>query len=92
MRSLRRRFRAGSATAQRIAASLAEIDDPAEAVSTFVANIAGYVEASSFRSGGPLMTIAMETAATNERLNLGLPHRLSAVSRRVRGEADSQRF
>lgn len=62
--------RAGSATAQRITASLAELDDPAKAVSAFVGAIAHHVEASGFRSGGPLMTIAMETAATNTRLNL----------------------
>jgi TetR/AcrR family transcriptional repressor of lmrAB and yxaGH operons len=62
--------RAGAATAQRIEASLSASDDPAEAVSAFVAAIAHHVEATDYRSGGPLMTIAMETAATNERLNL----------------------
>ena len=63
-------MRAGSATAARIRASLAAIDDPAEAVRALVVTIAHLVEASGFRSGGPLMTVAMETATTNERLNL----------------------
>jgi TetR/AcrR family transcriptional repressor of lmrAB and yxaGH operons len=62
--------RAGRTVAERIAAGLAAHGDPAEAIPAFVANIAHFVEASGFRSGGPLMTVAMETATTNERLNL----------------------
>jgi len=61
---------AGRVVADRIRGGLAVSDDAAEAVRMFVTNIAHYVEASGFRSGGPLMTIAMETATTNERLNL----------------------
>ncbi len=61
---------AGRTAAERIAHGLDTSDDAAEAVGAFVANIAYYVEASGFRSGGPLMTVAMETATTNERLNI----------------------
>lgn len=60
----------GRAVAQRIRAGLAVSPDAAHAVRIFVTEIAGHVEASGFRSGGPLTTIAMETATTNERLNL----------------------
>lgn len=61
---------AGRMVAERIRAGLAVSDDAAEAVRLFVANVAHFVEASGFRSGGPLTTVAMETATTNERLNL----------------------
>jgi TetR/AcrR family transcriptional repressor of lmrAB and yxaGH operons len=55
--------------AERIRAGLS-VADAAAAVQSFVSTIAHFVEASGFRSGGPLMTVAMETATTNERLNL----------------------
>ena len=61
---------AGRAVAERISSGLAAAGDVAEAVGQFVSNIAHFVELSGFRSGGPLMTVAMETATTNERLNL----------------------
>ena len=61
--------RAGLQVAERIAAGLAGEADPAVAIPAFVAQIAHFVELSGFRSGGPLMTVALETATTNERLN-----------------------
>lgn len=60
---------AARSVAERIRAGLVESDDPAGDIRDFVRNIAHYVEASGFRSGGPLATVAMETATTNERLN-----------------------
>ena len=60
----------GRLVAERIRTGLAWHADAAEAVRAFVAFIADQVEASGFRAGGPLTTVAMETAATNERLNL----------------------
>jgi TetR/AcrR family transcriptional repressor of lmrAB and yxaGH operons len=60
---------AGQTVAERIRAGLAVSDDAAEAVRSFVTTIAHYVEASGFQNGGPLTTVAMETAITNERLN-----------------------
>jgi TetR/AcrR family transcriptional repressor of lmrAB and yxaGH operons len=61
---------AGRTVAERIRAGLAVSDDAAEAIRVFVTNVAHFVETSGFRSGGPLTTVAMETATTNERLNL----------------------
>ena len=60
---------AGKSVAERIRAELSEVGDAVEAVQRFVANIAHFVEASDYRNGGPLTTVAMETATTNERLN-----------------------
>ncbi len=62
--------RAGRLVAERIEAELSGHGDAAEAIPAFVVTIAHFVEASGFRSGGPLMTVAMETATTNKRLNL----------------------
>lgn len=59
---------AGDGVAARISAALAE-SDVAAALPAFVETIATFIEASAFRSGGPLMTVALETATTNERLN-----------------------
>lgn len=53
----------------RIRHGLAAHIEPAVAVQSFVARIADLVESSGFRAGGPLTTVAMETATTNERLN-----------------------
>lgn len=44
-------------------------EEMAQTVGAFVRRIADNVEASGFRSGGPLMTVAMETATSSERLN-----------------------
>ncbi len=52
----------------RIRENLAQIDDAAAAIPTFIRNIAIQVERSGFRAGGPITTIAMETASTNETL------------------------
>jgi len=62
--------RAGMMLAERVRANLAERSSPAEAVRAFVHSIAQGVEVSGFRAGGPLATVAMETATTSERLNL----------------------
>lgn len=60
---------AGQRTAERIREHLASIDDPAEAVRSFVETIAYHIEASGFRAGGPLTIVASESATTNERIN-----------------------
>jgi TetR/AcrR family transcriptional regulator, lmrAB and yxaGH operons repressor len=60
---------AGQRTAERIRSELALIQDPAKAIQTFIENIAIQVEASNFRSGGPLTTVASESATTNARIN-----------------------
>ncbi|MBL8166170.1 MAG: TetR/AcrR family transcriptional regulator [Anaerolineae bacterium] len=58
----------GRLVLQRIRENLAQVDDCAEAISAFVRNIALNVELSGFRAGGPITTIAMETASTNVAL------------------------
>ena len=62
--------RTGQLVANRIRENLSDVEEPADAVRRFVQRIADHVEASGFRSGGPLMTVAMETATSSERLNL----------------------
>lgn len=58
----------GRIVLQRIRENLALIDDAAEAIRAFIRNIALNVELSGFRAGGPITTIAMETAATSPAL------------------------
>jgi TetR/AcrR family transcriptional repressor of lmrAB and yxaGH operons len=43
--------------------------DPGAGMSEFVRQLAGFVEASGFRAGGPLLTVASETATTNDSIN-----------------------
>lgn len=62
--------RTGRRVAERIKHELSKIEDPGEAILSFVSSIAYHVEASGFRAGGPLMIVAMETATSSERLNL----------------------
>jgi|SRR5579884_4351503 len=62
--------RSGGILAQNIRKGLAAIDDPVEAIPAFVCGIAHGVEASGFRGGGPLTTVALETVNSSERLNL----------------------
>ncbi len=62
--------RTGQALASRVEAALALADDPAAAVGFLAAAIADAVERSGFRAGGPLTTVAMETATSSERINL----------------------
>lgn len=59
---------AGNIVLGRIHENLALIDHPADSISTFIKNIAFHVEKSGFRAGGPITTIAMETASTNAAL------------------------
>lgn len=62
-------MRTAEEVADRIRDTLAGIADPVEAVRAFVLRIAHHAEASGFRAGGPLTTVALETASTSERLN-----------------------
>jgi TetR/AcrR family transcriptional repressor of lmrAB and yxaGH operons len=59
-------------TGQRIEAAirstLAAVDDPAEAVASFIMMLADRVAESGYRAGGPITAIAVETVSTNERL------------------------
>jgi TetR/AcrR family transcriptional repressor of lmrAB and yxaGH operons len=61
--------RAGDEVRQRIVDTLDAAEDAAEGVARFVHAVAYHLEASEFKAGGPLTTVAMETATTSERLN-----------------------
>lgn len=56
---------AGKIVLERIRTNLASIADPGEAIRSFIMNIALHVELSGFRAGGPITTIAMETASSS---------------------------
>lgn len=58
----------GEIVLKRIHENLAQTDRAIEAIPAFIRNIAHNVEQSGYRAGGPITTIAMETAATSERL------------------------
>ncbi len=61
---------AGQQIVGRIRDEMAAIEDSAEAIQHFIMSIAHHVERSHFSAGGPLMTVALETAVSSERLNL----------------------
>lgn len=61
--------RTGQSLVARIREELDRIENSTEAIPSFIHDIAYHVEASGFRSGGPLMIVAMETAISSERLN-----------------------
>lgn len=59
----------GRLVERRIRRGLASVDAPGEAVRRFVLTIAHHMQVSEYRAGGPLSTVAMETATSSERLN-----------------------
>lgn len=63
-------LQSGRMTAERIRNGLSGNADAAKAIHAFVLNIADHVESSGFSAGGPLTTVAMETATQSERINL----------------------
>ncbi|MBA3868114.1 MAG: TetR/AcrR family transcriptional regulator [Anaerolineae bacterium] len=58
----------GNIVLQRIHENLAQIENPAEAIRIFIKNIALNIKLSGYRAGGPITTIAMETASTSATL------------------------
>lgn len=58
----------GQIVLQRIQTNLALVESPAEAIPEFIVNVARNVELSGYRTGGPITTVALETAGTSERL------------------------
>lgn len=59
----------GEAVEARIRTVLRSIDDPAEAVSQFVLRLSHHVVASDYRAGGPITTVALESATTSDAIN-----------------------
>lgn len=60
----------GEHMAERIRAGLSQAEAAGEAVSLLAMSIADAIEDSKFQAGGPLTTVALETATSSERLNL----------------------
>jgi TetR/AcrR family transcriptional regulator, lmrAB and yxaGH operons repressor len=60
--------RIGASLAGHIRTQLAQVVDPAEAIDQFMRQMAAALTASDCRGGGPLATVALETAASSERL------------------------
>ena len=60
--------RSSRAISERIRGVMAESSDAASGVQAFFERLAGLVEASDYRHGGPITAIALEAASTNERL------------------------
>lgn len=60
--------RVGQIIETRIRNHLAGNENAAEAIQDFILNVAQNVEASGYRAGGPITTVALETASTSERL------------------------
>jgi len=58
----------GQIVLRRIKTNLAVADNPADAVRDFILNVAYNVEHSGYQAGGPITTVALETASSSERL------------------------
>jgi TetR/AcrR family transcriptional repressor of lmrAB and yxaGH operons len=58
----------GKLVEERIRNHLNAAEDSASAIKVFIENIAINVERSGYRAGGPITTVAIETASTSERL------------------------
>jgi TetR/AcrR family transcriptional repressor of lmrAB and yxaGH operons len=58
----------------RIQANLALVENPTQAIQEFIANVARNVALSGYRTGGPITTVALETAGTSERLRQVCEH------------------
>jgi TetR/AcrR family transcriptional repressor of lmrAB and yxaGH operons len=58
----------GAIVLKRIHDNLALYDEAGQALEVFITHIAYNVEASGFKAGGPITTIAMEASATSDRL------------------------
>jgi TetR/AcrR family transcriptional regulator, lmrAB and yxaGH operons repressor len=61
--------RIGREVRDRIQHQMASVDDPAEAIESLIRAIAGHLASSGFELGGPLTTVALESATANDLLN-----------------------
>jgi TetR/AcrR family transcriptional regulator, lmrAB and yxaGH operons repressor len=61
--------RIGREVRDRIRCRMASVDDPAEAIESLIRAIAGHLASSGFKRGGPLTTVALESATANDLLN-----------------------
>lgn len=63
-----------------------------QALRDFIYGIARGVEATQFQSGGPLTAIAMETAATNEKLNLACRQAFTRIQSAIKQKLKAANF
>ena len=61
---------AGQQMAKHIRSHLESVEDAADAVQSFLADLAKHIEETGFRAGGPITIVASESATTSERINL----------------------
>jgi TetR/AcrR family transcriptional repressor of lmrAB and yxaGH operons len=59
----------GKRVTERIRSTLDASSAPAEAVRRFILTVAHHVAASEYRAGGPITTVALESAVTSPRIN-----------------------
>jgi TetR/AcrR family transcriptional regulator, lmrAB and yxaGH operons repressor len=61
---------AGQHMVKHIQIHLESVKDAAEAVQSFLADLANHIQETGFRAGGPITIVASESATTSERINL----------------------
>jgi len=61
--------RTGEEVETRIRVVLDSIDDPAEAIEQFMFRVIEHMVASDYRAGGPITTVALESATTSDPIN-----------------------
>jgi TetR/AcrR family transcriptional regulator, lmrAB and yxaGH operons repressor len=61
---------AGQHMTEHIRSHLEHVEDAADAIQSFVSDLAQHIEESGFRAGGPITIVASESATTSERINL----------------------
>jgi TetR/AcrR family transcriptional repressor of lmrAB and yxaGH operons len=60
---------AGNQMSEILRSHLESVDDAAEAIQSFLVDLASHIEETGFRAGGPITIVASESATTNERIN-----------------------
>lgn len=61
--------RTGEEVETRIRSVLDRYEDPADGVRQFILRVAEHMAASGYRAGGPITTVALESATTSETIN-----------------------
>ena len=64
----------GSGLRHKLESACASGPDCLSGIAGLIRTVAEHVEASQFKHGGPLTTVALETATSNQRLNEGCRH------------------
>jgi TetR/AcrR family transcriptional repressor of lmrAB and yxaGH operons len=64
----------GQIVVERIRGNLSQIDDPAEAIRSFLLGMAQYFQKSNFSGGVPIAAVALETSATSDLIREACDH------------------